>query len=172
MLNISAKLWRISRPARRAVGSRAGRTRLRPKLERKIADDIKLRAIDAAVRADGFRILLLLRLVPMPPAINYVYFRRVDLPRRRVAATPRLRRGHSEETSRGDAAAATSTSGRAWRASRGGPQVGYLVLVALLVRALQKGAGPAEVRPAVALLAVLAPFDFVTFSALRGEHYG
>ena len=31
----------------------------------------------------------------------------VDIPRRRVAATPWLRRGYSEETSRGDAVVAT-----------------------------------------------------------------
>ena len=31
----------------------------------------------------------------------------MDIPRRRVAATPRLRRGYSAEASRGDAAAAT-----------------------------------------------------------------
>ena len=36
-----------------------------------------------------------------------LYFRRVDIPWKRVAATPRRRRGYSVETSRGDAAAAT-----------------------------------------------------------------
>ena len=32
---------------------------------------------------------------------NWAYFRRADIPRRRVAATPRLPRGYSAETSRG-----------------------------------------------------------------------
>ena len=50
-----------------------GRTKLRPKLEARIRTDPKLGAIDAAVRENGFTLLLLLRLVPMPPAINYVY---------------------------------------------------------------------------------------------------
>ena len=50
-----------------------GRTKLRPKLEGRIKADKKLGAIDAAVRENGFPLLLLLRLVPMPPAINYVY---------------------------------------------------------------------------------------------------
>ena len=35
----------------------------------------------------------------------------MDIPRRRVAATPRARRGYSAETGRGDAAAATRTFG-------------------------------------------------------------
>ena len=50
-----------------------GRTRLRPRLDKRISKDRRLRAISAAVRDEGFAILLLLRMVPMPPAINYLY---------------------------------------------------------------------------------------------------
>ena len=50
-----------------------GRTRLKPSLDKRIAADRRLRAVAAAVQADGFAILLLLRMVPMPPAINYLY---------------------------------------------------------------------------------------------------
>ena len=50
-----------------------GRTRLRPRLDKRISKDRRLRAVAAAVRDEGFAILLLLRMVPMPPAINYLY---------------------------------------------------------------------------------------------------
>ena len=50
-----------------------GRTRLRPRLDKRISNDRRLRAVAAAVRDEGFAILLLLRMVPMPPAINYLY---------------------------------------------------------------------------------------------------
>ncbi|KAJ1455396.1 snare associated Golgi protein-domain-containing protein [Pelagophyceae sp. CCMP2097] len=50
-----------------------GRTKLRPAVARKLASDARLRAIDRAVAAHGFRIMLLLRLIPFPPFINYVY---------------------------------------------------------------------------------------------------
>ena len=50
-----------------------GRTRLKPRLDKRISNDRRLRAISAAVRDEGFAILLLLRMVPMPPAINYLY---------------------------------------------------------------------------------------------------
>ena len=50
---------------------------------------------------------------------------------------------------------------------------GYALLVALLARALRADrVGVAELWPPAATLAVLTPFDFVTFSAARGEHYG
>lgn len=51
-----------------------GRTKLRPKCIAKIRESRTLRAIDAAVRDNGFFAVLLLRLfLPMPPAVNYLY---------------------------------------------------------------------------------------------------
>ena len=58
-------------------------------------------AYEAAERGDGSLVDRLQAVFARP------YFRGVDIPWRRVAATPRLRRGDSAETSRGDAAAGT-----------------------------------------------------------------
>ena len=50
-----------------------GRTALRRRVERRIASDPRLRAIDAAVGGKGFRVVLLLRLSPVVPfsLLNY-----------------------------------------------------------------------------------------------------
>ena len=50
-----------------------GRTHLKRRLDKRISNDRRLRAVAAAVRDEGFAILLLLRMVPMPPAINHLY---------------------------------------------------------------------------------------------------
>lgn len=52
---------------------RIGRTKLRPRFADRIETTPKLRAIDAAIHDHDFATILLLRLVPMPPAMNYVY---------------------------------------------------------------------------------------------------
>lgn len=62
-----------SAAASAAIAYEIGRSLLRPRLARRIEGDRRLGAIDAAVRDNGFAVLLLLRFVPMPPAINYVY---------------------------------------------------------------------------------------------------
>ena len=50
---------------------------------------------------------------------------------------------------------------------------GYIVYIALLCRAmLSPSIGAAEVLPPLALLAVMAPFDFVIAECSRAEHYG
>ena len=51
--------------------------------------------------------------------------------------------------------------------------LGYIAYVASLVTALRSPTiGIEQVGPPVALLALLTPFDLVTFNASRGEHYG
>ena len=50
-----------------AIAFLLGRTALRQRVERRIASDARLRAIDAAVGARGFRVVLLLRLSPVVP---------------------------------------------------------------------------------------------------------
>ena len=66
--------------------------------------------------------LLAVSLVPALGAAagmaTHTYFRDVEIPWRRFAATPRLRRGYCVETGRGDAAAAMWTFGRDRRASQ------------------------------------------------------
>lgn len=50
---------------------------------------------------------------------------------------------------------------------------GYLAYLYFLVAALRAPqVGFSEVAPIIGTLAVLTPFDFVTFQASRGEHYG
>ena len=51
--------------------------------------------------------------------------------------------------------------------------VGYVIFLGLLVRALRAPQiGFGELAPCAGVLAILTPFDFVTFQACRGEHYG
>lgn len=50
-----------------------GRTRLRAKYLDVIEGNPKLRAIALCIRESSFETILLLRLVPMPPVINYIY---------------------------------------------------------------------------------------------------
>lgn len=56
-----------------AIAFLLGRTALRKRVERRIASDPRLRAIDAAVAAKGFRVVFLLRLSPVVPfsVLNY-----------------------------------------------------------------------------------------------------
>ena len=50
---------------------------------------------------------------------------------------------------------------------------GYVLYVASMVRALRADVIDAsQIAPVLALLAILTPFDLVTFQASRGEHYG
>lgn len=56
-----------------AIAFMLGRTALRRRVERRIASDPRLRAIDAAVAENGFRVVFLLRLSPVVPfsLLNY-----------------------------------------------------------------------------------------------------
>ena len=56
-----------------AIAFALGRTALRERVDRRIASDPRLRAIDAAVGEKGFRVVLLLRLSPVVPfsLLNY-----------------------------------------------------------------------------------------------------
>jgi uncharacterized membrane protein YdjX (TVP38/TMEM64 family) len=56
-----------------AIAFLLGRTALRRRVERRIATDSRLRAIDAAVAENGFRVVFLLRLSPVVPfsLLNY-----------------------------------------------------------------------------------------------------
>jgi uncharacterized membrane protein YdjX (TVP38/TMEM64 family) len=56
-----------------AIAFLLGRTALRKRVERRITSDPRLRAIDAAVAENGFRVVFLLRLSPVVPfsVLNY-----------------------------------------------------------------------------------------------------
>ena len=76
-----------------------------------------------------------------------------DIPWRRVAATPRLRRGYSVETSRGDAAAATRTFGAHHRYMRDAARAAGLDVVACDREPMRSQRG----EPVVALVCALGP---------------
>ena len=98
--------------------------------------------------------------------IMYMYFCCANISRRRVAATPRPRRGYSAEARRGDAAAATRIfRGGASRRRRGRdvdipwtPRRGYSVATAFLIFGRDRDADSRS-RPA-------------RFSGLLGLHHG